>query len=73
MITLYQFSPVWGLPNTSPFCLKVETYLRMTEVPYEIKFVMDPRKSPKGKLPVIKMNGETIPDSELIIDYLKQN
>lgn len=71
MIILYQFAPVWGLPNTSPFCLKIETYLRMTEIPYEVKFVMDPRKSPKGKLPVIQLNGEKIPDSELIIDYLK--
>lgn len=71
MITLYQFPGVWGLPNASPFCLKVETYLRMAEIPYEIRFVMDPRKSPKGKLPFIKIDDKTIPDSELIIDYLK--
>lgn len=35
MIKLYQFSPAWGLPNPSPFCMKVETYLRMTGLPYE--------------------------------------
>ncbi|MBA2650928.1 MAG: glutathione S-transferase family protein [Tatlockia sp.] len=71
MIILYQFPSVWGLPNTSPFCLKVETYLRMTELPYEIKAVMDPRKAPKGKLPVIKIDNKKIADSEIIIDFLK--
>ncbi len=54
MIILYQFPAVWGLPNASPFCMKVETYLRMTEIPYEPKLVMDPRKSPKGKIAFYK-------------------
>jgi hypothetical protein len=30
MIKLYQFAPAFGLPNASPFCMKVENYLRMT-------------------------------------------
>lgn len=72
MITLYQFPGIWGLPNASPFCLKLETYLRMAEVSYDIRFVMDPRKSPKGKLPYIKLNNEVIPDTEFIIDLLKK-
>ncbi|WP_051131964.1 Tom37 metaxin N-terminal-like domain-containing protein [Legionella tunisiensis] len=71
MITLYQFPGIWGLPNASPFCLKIETYLRMAEIPYEIRFLRDPRKSPKGKLPFIKIDDKLIPDSEIIIDYLK--
>lgn len=29
MIELHQFAPVWGI-NPSPFCLKVEIYLRLT-------------------------------------------
>jgi glutathione S-transferase len=71
MITLYQFPGVWGLTNASPFCLKVETYLRLAEIPYEIKAIMDPRNAPKGKLPFIKIDNKTIADSELIIDFLK--
>ncbi|RDI37157.1 glutathione S-transferase family protein [Aquicella lusitana] len=70
MITLYQFPSVWGLPNASPFCLKVETYLRMFKIPYEVKLVMNSSKAPKAKLPFIKINDELIADSELIIDYL---
>ncbi|MFC3909472.1 glutathione S-transferase family protein [Legionella dresdenensis] len=72
MITLYQFPSVWGLPNASPFCMKIETYLRMVELPYENRYVMDPRKSPKGKFPYIKIDGQPVADSELIIQFLKQ-
>lgn len=71
MITLYQFPPIWGLPNTSPFCLKMETWLRMADIPYENRFVMDPRKSPKGKFPFIKVDGVSVSDSEFIIEFLK--
>lgn len=72
MIILYQFPSIWNLPNASPFCLKLETYLRMVDLPYEIRFVQDPRKGPKGKLPCISLDGEKIADSELIIDLLKE-
>lgn len=72
MIILYQFPPLLGLPNCSPFCLKIETYLRMQEIPYEVKYVNNPRTAPKGKLPFIK-DGETyIADSEFIIKYLEK-
>ena len=72
MITLFQFYRVWGLPNASPFCMKVETYLRMVKLPYENKFVNNPQKSPKRKLPHIKMDGKFYSDSEMIIDELKR-
>lgn len=71
MITLYQFHRIWGLPNSSSFCMKLETYLRMMQLPYENKFVHNPQKSPKHKLPHIKMDGFFYADSELIIDKLK--
>jgi glutathione S-transferase len=51
--------------------MKVETYLRMAKLPYENKFVNNPHKSPKRKLPYIKIDGVLYPDSELIIDELK--
>ena len=34
MITLHQGPVAWGIGNISPFCLKLESYLRMTELPY---------------------------------------
>ena len=70
MITFHKFVPAWGLPDISPFCIKVETYLRMTGLEYET-VVSDSRKAPKGKCPYIEQDGKTISDSTLIIDYLE--
>jgi glutathione S-transferase len=71
MITLYQFAPAWGLPNASSFCLKLETYLRMAEIPFRSVFSNDITKTPKGKFPYIEEGGRVIADSNLIIEYLK--
>lgn len=36
-IILHQFSrPKNGVPSLSPFCLKIETYLRMLDLPYQV-------------------------------------
>ncbi|MGI9132332.1 MAG: glutathione S-transferase family protein [Rhodoferax sp.] len=73
MITLYQFEPALGLPNASPFCMKLETYLRMAELPYVTPPVAlrELGKAPKGKMPYITDGDATLADSTLIIDYLK--
>lgn len=71
MIKLFQFPPVWGLPSGSPFCAKVETYLRMVGLPYETVNDADVRKTPKHKLPVIQDDTRRIADSGFIVDYLK--
>jgi glutathione S-transferase len=72
MIQLHQYPPMFGLPNPSPFCMKLETYLRMAKIPYEVVRVVDPRKGPKGKVPWIRDEGRTIADSAFIIEYLKE-
>lgn len=72
MIKLYQFPPAFGLPNMSPFCMKVETYLRMAGLPYECPRGASHMKAPKGKLPYIEDNGKLVADSTSIIEYLKQ-
>lgn len=71
MIDLYQFTPAFNVPNLSPYCMKLEGFLRITEIPFQIIEENDPRKGPKGKLPFIRDNGVIIGDSELIIDYLE--
>jgi glutathione S-transferase len=74
MIKLVQFprpSPEWDIPNFSPFCLKVETYLKMAGHEYQVVDRLDPRRAPKGKLPVIEDGGRTIADSGFIVEYLK--
>jgi glutathione S-transferase len=71
MIKLYQFNPAFGLPNPSPFCMKLKTYLRMTRIPFEIVPNASLAMAPKGKMPYIEDQGRVIGDSGLIIDYLK--
>lgn len=71
MLTLFQLPRGQGTPNLSPFCTKLETYLRMAEIPYQIQ-VTDTRKAPKGKVPWIEHEGQRLGDSSLIIDYLKR-
>jgi glutathione S-transferase len=73
MITLHQPPPPgWpDSPNVSPFCAKLETYLRMVNLPYEVKRG-NPLKAPKGKIPYIEDNGLVLGDSGFIIDYLKK-
>jgi glutathione S-transferase len=71
MITLFQGPPAFGLPNLSPFCLKVELYLKMAGLPYKTA-LGDPRKAPKGKIPWIDDDGQIVADSSFILDYLRK-
>ena len=72
MIHLHQYPPMFGIPNPSPFCMKLETWLRMTGLPFENVRIVDPRKGPKGKVPWIDDGGRVVADSAFIIDYLKE-
>ncbi len=72
MITLYTFPEAFGLRNVSPFCLKVEMALKHLELPHRIELQADPRQAPKGKLPYIDIDGQIIPDSEIIFEHLDE-
>ncbi|CAG5928159.1 unnamed protein product [Menidia menidia] len=70
-IILHQFSrPRSGVPSLSPFCLKLETYLRMVDLPYQNYF--DGRLSPQGKMPWIEYNQEQVFGTEFIIEFLEE-
>ena len=69
-IKLFQFPRMFGIPNVSPFCCKLETWLRIAGIPYEVVNTPDPRKGPKGKLPFIEDAGVRIADTSLIVDHL---
>lgn len=72
MIKLYQYPSSWGI-NVSPFTLKLETWLKLSHIDYEIVEQHSPGTSPKGKLPFIEdEDGTRIADSTLIVDYLKR-
>ncbi|KAF8362922.1 hypothetical protein PRIPAC_89845 [Pristionchus pacificus] len=72
IVYLYQFprSPI--LPNLSPYCLKLETYLRIKNIKYEV-IESYRHKSEKGLVPFIELNGRQIPDSGIIIRKLEKH
>jgi len=71
MLRLHQLPPLDRAPSLSPFCMKVETYLRMAEIPYESVTTVDARRTPKGKLPWIEDGNHRLGDSGLILEHLK--
>lgn len=71
MVKLHGFGEMLGLPDPSPFVLKVAHYLRMIAVPYE-PCPGNPRKAPRGKLPYIEDGSQVVADSSLIVDYLRK-
>jgi len=72
MIKLFQVvNDRWGIPSPSPFCMKVETYLRMVGIPFISIPSVDLADAPKRKLPYIEDEGNRLGDSQLIIQYLK--
>lgn len=59
-----------GVPELSPFRLKLETYLKLANIPYKTDNKRQP--SSKGKIPWIEYNGEIIEDSQFCIKYLNE-
>ena len=70
IVTLHQFLRPGIVANLSPFCMKVETFMQMASIPYEVKEILNPRQAPQKKLPYILHEGRQIPDSTQIIEYL---
>lgn len=70
-VTLYQFKPMFGLPNPSPFCMKLETYLRLAGIEHRVQTISGRIKSPTGRAPFVEIDGKVMADSGLIINHLE--
>jgi len=79
VIKLYSFGENFGVMDPSPFVVKVDAFMKMAQLPYEIVASADNLKiAPKGKLPFIVDSGvdsgvKTIADSQDIIEYLTKS
>uniref|UniRef100_A0AC34FNF9 Thioredoxin-like fold domain-containing protein n=1 Tax=Panagrolaimus sp. ES5 TaxID=591445 RepID=A0AC34FNF9_9BILA len=71
VVYLYQFKRTQFTPNLSPFCMKIELFLRANNIPHQI--IEDNKaRSSKGQLPFIELNGRQIADSEFIVYELSE-
>ena len=69
-LTAYHLPGRWGVVSVSPFCLKLDAFLRMTDIPHRSVTAATPFAGPKKKAPWIEHNGRKIGDSAFIIAYL---
>ena len=71
MITLYGFGTGFGLPEISPFVTKTEVQLKMAGLSYRKERAMPPA-SPKGQLPYIDDDAQSIADSTFIRAHIER-
>jgi len=72
---VYMFGPIQVLSDylpdgqCSPFCLKLDLWLRATKIPFELLGVRT--QGPNSKWPYIELNGAVLADSNIIIETLR--
>jgi glutathione S-transferase len=69
VVYLHTFLTSPHVYNISPFAIKVESFLRLNSIPYEMVYTM--KFGSKGQIPYVILNGEEICDSNVIIPKLK--
>lgn len=72
MLILKSLAKGLGEPSVSPFCVKVMCLLRLSGLDWRADYDADPRKTPKGKLPVLVDGDEVIADSAAIRAHLER-
>jgi len=70
MLTLYSWPALCGVADNNGYGLKVFAFLKLAGVPFAQEHVFDASKAPRGQLPYIDDDGETIGDSDTIIAHL---
>src|ERR1700722_12410050 len=70
MITLYSYPELFGVADNNGYGLKVFAFLRLAGVPFSHEHIFEASKAPRGQLPYIVDDGETIRESETIIAHV---
>lgn len=75
-LKLNKFGPNWGIADPSPFCVKLESFLRLNNIDYTVgDHDMNRlfKEAPKKKIPFVEFeDGERMGDSTLIIERLSK-
>ena len=70
MIALYSYPELFGVADNNGYGLKVYTFLKLARLPFTHEHIFDASAAPRGQLPYIVDDGETVGDSEAIIRHL---
>jgi glutathione S-transferase len=70
MLTLYSYPPLFGVADNNGYGLKVFAFPRMAGIPFRYEHIFDASQAPRGQLPYIVDDGDTVGDSESIITHL---
>jgi len=70
MLTLYSYPELFGVADNNGYGLKVYAFLKLADVPFAHQHIFDASAAPRGQLPYVVDDGETIGDSETIIAHL---
>ena len=70
MITLYSYPQLFGLADNNGYGLKVFAFMRMAGLAFRHEHILDASRAPRGQLPYIVDEQETIGDSDAIVTHL---
>ncbi len=70
MITLYSYPQLFGVADNNGYGLKVFAFMRLAGVPFRHEHIFDASAAPRGQLPYVVDDGETVGDSDTIIAHL---
>ena len=70
MITLYSYPSLFGVADNNGYGLKVYAFLRFSGLSFLHEHLFDASAAPRGQLPYIVDDGETVGDSDTIISHL---
>ena len=69
MLSLYSYPALFGVADNNGYGLKVFAFLKLAGLPFTHQHVFDASAAPRGQLPYVVDDGETIGDSETIIAH----
>uniref|UniRef100_UPI00358FD4EF metaxin-1-like n=1 Tax=Myxine glutinosa TaxID=7769 RepID=UPI00358FD4EF len=69
---LYCWRGDWGLPSVDAECLVVVTYAKFAGAPVKVRSTCVPWRSPTGRLPALRSDGEVISSPYDILNHLQK-
>ncbi len=70
MLTLFSYPELYGVADNNPYGLKVFAFLKLCGLPFRHEHIFDASRAPRGQLPYLVDDEETVGDSDAIIAHV---